>query len=397
MWKTVKLGDVLELIQNGVNCDQDKSGNGVKITRIETIADANINYEKTGFASLSEAQKERAKLKIGDILFSHINSAIHVGKSAIYNGEEPLFHGINLLRMRTTPDVDSHYFNFFLRSLFWSGYWKNACKQSVNQASVNQTDIKSINFSFPPLAEQQRIVEKLDKAFEEIDRAIEATERRREELVAIYDSKVTEILSRAMIECPHTKLSKLCSRITVGYVGKMSDQYLEDGIKFLRSQSIRPYRISHEGLLYISERFNESISKSQLRRGDVCVVRTGYPGTAAVVTEEWDGANCSDLVIFTPLKSLHSEFLELFFNADFGKSLVLGKVVGAAQKHFNVTSAKDVDFPEVPIEKQKQIVSISRELRSICDEAISIAVHKRAELIKLKTAILAQELEGPAR
>jgi len=81
------IGDVLTLIQNGVSCKQDKSGVGEKITRIETIADSSINYEKTGFAELDEKQKSKAKLAVGDILFSHINSPIHVGKTAIYDGK----------------------------------------------------------------------------------------------------------------------------------------------------------------------------------------------------------------------------------------------------------------------------------------------------------------------
>lgn len=173
MWKHGTIGDVLSIIQNGVNCIQDKSGQGHKITRIETIADANINYEKTGFSNLDEKQQEKAALVKGDILFSHINSPIHVGKTAIYDGSEPLYHGINLLRLRTIGDVDSSYFNRFLISLFWGGYWKRTAKQSVKQASVNQTDIKIVPFSYPPLAEQKRIVAKLDAAFAEIDKAEE--------------------------------------------------------------------------------------------------------------------------------------------------------------------------------------------------------------------------------
>ena len=118
MWRIETIGDVLSVIQNGVNCTQDKSGKGLKITRIETIADANINYDKTGFSNLDESQKQKAALKKGDILFSHINSPIHVGKTAIYDGSKPLYHGINLLRLHTIEAVDSNYLNYFLQSLF---------------------------------------------------------------------------------------------------------------------------------------------------------------------------------------------------------------------------------------------------------------------------------------
>ena len=123
MRKYGTVGDVLSIIQNGVNCKQNKNHQGNKITRIETISEAKINYSKTGFALLNETQKIKAKLQKGDILFSHINSPKHVGKTALYKGEEELFHGINLLRLNTIEEVDSSYFNNFLRHLFWSGYW----------------------------------------------------------------------------------------------------------------------------------------------------------------------------------------------------------------------------------------------------------------------------------
>lgn len=194
MWKNGCIGDVLVKIQNGINCKQDKSGVGKKITRIETIADAEINFEKTGFAQLSMVEMEKARLEENDILFSHINSPIHVGKAALYRGEEPLWHGINLLRMKTIDDVDASYFNYFLKLLFWSGYWKRTAKQSVNQASVNQNDIKSVPFSYPPLAEQQRIVAKLDAAFAEIDNAKYAIKNQQENYNALKSAILAQEL-----------------------------------------------------------------------------------------------------------------------------------------------------------------------------------------------------------
>ena len=179
------IGDALEVIQNGINCKQNKSGIGDKITRIETIADSDINYSRTGFSVLNGKQREKSRLIKGEILFSHINSPIHVGKTAIYDGTEPLYHGINLLRLRTIDSVESSYFNFFLQSLFYSGYWKQTAKQSVNQASVNQTDIKSVSFSYPPLAEQQRIVAKLETAVAELEAAKSAISKSQERYQAL--------------------------------------------------------------------------------------------------------------------------------------------------------------------------------------------------------------------
>lgn len=162
-WSRSTLGEVLGTIKNGVNCDQ-KSGTGnSKISRIETIASGEFDLSRVGHADLSVAEQERFKLSKNDILFSHINSPPHVGKTAILRSTADLYHGINLLLLRPIPDVDPLFLNYFLKKLHTEGYWRTICKQSVNQASVNQTDIKKVKFAFPDLVEQRSIVALLDQ------------------------------------------------------------------------------------------------------------------------------------------------------------------------------------------------------------------------------------------
>ena len=65
-----------------------------------------------------------------------------------------------------------NYFELYLKFLFQSGYWKVLCKQSVNQASVNQQDINKVDLVYPKsIAEQQRIVNYLNKSFNAISTA----------------------------------------------------------------------------------------------------------------------------------------------------------------------------------------------------------------------------------
>ena len=138
------------------------------------------------------------------------------------------------------------------------------------------------------------------------------------------------------------KLKDVCQRITVGHVGSMAGEYQESGIPFLRSLNISPFRISRRELKFIDRRFHDRLKKSALKPGDVAVVRTGYPGTACVIPEELGEANCSDLVLITPSPKLNPHFLAAIFNSTFGRDLVGGNLVGAAQQHFNITTAKEL-------------------------------------------------------
>ena len=154
------------------------------------------------------------------------------------------------------------------------------------------------------------------------------------------------------------KLKEVCTQVTVGFVGSMADEYCDEGIPFLRSLNIQPFRINTNDLKYIPQAFHERIRKSTLRPGDVGIVRTGYPGTACVIPAWLEEANCSDLVIVRPGPALNPHFLAAVFNSSFGRDLVGGNLVGAAQQHFNVTVAKELKLLLPPRKEQDKIAAI---------------------------------------
>lgn len=154
------------------------------------------------------------------------------------------------------------------------------------------------------------------------------------------------------------KLKEVCQQITVGFVGSMADEYCDEGVPFLRSLNIEPFKINLQDLKFIPQAFHDKIRKSTLRPGDVGIVRTGYPGTACVIPESLPEANCSDLVIVRPGPELNPHFLAALFNSSFGRSLVGGNLVGAAQQHFNVTVAKELKLLLPPRRAQDKIAAV---------------------------------------
>jgi type I restriction enzyme S subunit len=195
-WEKSTLGEVLETLRNGLNCKQDKSGKGSKISRIESIASAKFNPERVGYATLDSKEKARFRLHAGDILFSHINSPAHVGKTAIFDCDEEIYHGVNLLLMRPKPFLYPRFLNYWLLSVFEGGYWRKACKQSVNQASVNQQDIGRLVVHFPnQLAEQRRIVSILDEAFAGLEAMRANAEKNLQNARELFDSYLSDVFS----------------------------------------------------------------------------------------------------------------------------------------------------------------------------------------------------------
>jgi len=154
---------------------------------------------------------------------------------------------------------------------------------------------------------------------------------------------------------PAVAFSEICDRVTVGIVVKPASYYVPNGVPALRSLNIKPGKIVLEDLVYFSQSDNDTkLAKTKLRTNDVVIVRTGQPGTAAVVPSELDGVNAIDLLIASPQNELGDPtFLCTFFNSAGGRDLVLSKQRGQVQKHLNVGSLNEAIIPLPPIDLQR--------------------------------------------
>ncbi|HBM7653923.1 TPA: restriction endonuclease subunit S [Enterobacter cloacae subsp. cloacae] len=165
-WKQVELGDVFEKVSNGLTYDAN-SLDGLPVTRIETISTGRVNFEKVGWAPDCDNTR-RFKLNLGDILYSHINSLEHIGRVAYFNDDKPLYHGMNLLLLRTKMQNNSLFLFHLLNSQVGKKYAKAYAKSAVNQASISTTDIKTFKVFIPERLEQQKIASVLSAADAEI-------------------------------------------------------------------------------------------------------------------------------------------------------------------------------------------------------------------------------------
>ena len=157
----MKFGDLFHSISNGKNIKQVKGDSqGLPISRIETISDGTVNFGKVGYADLQAEPNKKWLLNAGDILFSHINSPKYVGKSAIFEeGMSAMIHGMNLLRLAPNRDlIIPKYALYLIRSEEFRSKLRKFINQSVNQASVSVSSLKSIPVEIPSLREQSKIV-----------------------------------------------------------------------------------------------------------------------------------------------------------------------------------------------------------------------------------------------
>lgn len=105
----------------------------------------------------------------GDILFNNTNSTELVGKTALVTKALPYAFSNHLTRIRVNKNKALSGWIVYVFNTFWKDkYFESICTRWVGQSGINQTALKKITIPLPPLAEQKRIVARLDSLSEEI-------------------------------------------------------------------------------------------------------------------------------------------------------------------------------------------------------------------------------------
>ena len=153
-----KLGTLCE-IRSGYSGNQLSSKKGLKVSRIETISGHKVNMERIGYVDPFDSS-ENFRLRIGDILFSNINSVEYIGNTAFIDKDYDLYHGMNLLRL--TPNdkvVMPFYLYLLLNTNRMLNRFKTICNKAVSQASINQTELGKVVIQLPNINAQKQICE----------------------------------------------------------------------------------------------------------------------------------------------------------------------------------------------------------------------------------------------
>jgi len=209
-------------------------------------------------------------------------------------------------------------------------------------------------FTLPPLDRQREIAGLLGGA----ERAIEAARLARVAAVRGNRSLVGRLLARHR-GYPERSVAEVSDLISVGVVVRPASYYVNDGVPMLRSFNVLPGYIDTAKLVYCSSEANDGpLAKSRLAAGDVVVVRSGVPGTAAVIPDRLDGVNCVDLIFVRPRADVcRSEYLSHFMNSPNGRAQVLARQAGLAQQHLNARALGCIRLPVPPLQVQDSIVA----------------------------------------
>ncbi|PKN52695.1 MAG: hypothetical protein CVU55_05545 [Deltaproteobacteria bacterium HGW-Deltaproteobacteria-13] len=145
-------------------------------------------------------------LRDGDILVQRGNTLEYVGVPAVYRGEPNHFIYPDLMmKLRVSREIDTNFIYFMMSSEPCRNFLRShASGTSGTMPKINQATLKSLPIPVPPLAEQKRIVAKVEQLMSLCDKL--ETERidKNNKRFKVHAAAVKRLLSASDALCFHS-------------------------------------------------------------------------------------------------------------------------------------------------------------------------------------------------
>lgn len=166
-WEWVRLDDLSQNIHYGYNGSANFNLKEPKLVRITDIQNNSINWNNVPACEIKENDIQNYKLQQNDILIARTGGTM--GKTYLVE-EVPSTSIFASYLIRCIPlSINAKYLKIFMESPF---YWQQLYNKAsgTGQPNVNGTSLKSLIVPLPPLAEQQRIVTKVEELIQIVDK-----------------------------------------------------------------------------------------------------------------------------------------------------------------------------------------------------------------------------------
>lgn len=367
----------------------------------ETLDISDLIYVDKTYMKNNPAKLVKKK----DILMSIANSKELVGKTSLINSfTGPMTFGGFVMAIRSKIVAD--YLFYYLRNEFYSGRFIGDSTQTTNIANINSTMLGQIETPVPPLAEQQRIVERIESLFSKLDEAKEKAQ----EVIDSFETRKAAILHKAFsgeltakwreengvgIESwENRSINDICHSLKYGTSKKSKTQ---GSVIVIRMGNLQQGEIDWSDLAYTDDK--EDIEKYRLYPGDVLFNRTNSAvlvGKTSIYRGEFPAIYAGYLI---KLDYKHDEIIGDYLNYALNTPAAREycnnvKTDGVNQSNINAKKIGAFVIPVASINEQQVIVEIISSLLKKENESKQAAEVVIDQIYTMKKAILARAFRG---
>ena len=172
-WEWVRLITLSKLIHYGYTASAAPKGNS-RLLRITDIQDDKVNWTTVPFCTIKDSDLEKYELHNRDILIARTGGTI--GKTYIVRElNEVAVFASYLIRSIPLENIYEEYLKLFMGSpCYWSQLTDAA--SGTGQPNVNGQSLSNLIVPLPPLAEQKRIVAKIEELLPKVEKYGKAQE-----------------------------------------------------------------------------------------------------------------------------------------------------------------------------------------------------------------------------
>ena len=345
-----RLGDLATYINGYAFKPEDRGKEGLPIIRIQDLTG---NTYDLGF--YNGDYPEKIEINDGDILISWSASlGVYIWNRGIALLNQHIFKVVF-----DKEEVNKQYFVFAVK---YNLKEMGTKAHGATMKHIVKKDFDNTLVPFPTIEKQDVIAEILSKAAYIVD-------ARKQELQKLDDLVRARFVELFGDENNSKNWSIVhiedVADVQVGVVIKPSQYYTDEsnGIKAFRSLNVGAGFIKDSDWVYFTAEGHQKNSKSILRENDLLIVRSGAPGTACVVTEDYVGCNAIDIIIAHPdCEKVNPYYLCTFTIMPHGKKQNVEGTGGAAQQHFNVGKYNKLQLMLPPKELQDKFVEFINQI-----------------------------------
>ena len=365
MWKTVRLGDIANIIAGQSPKGENYNKEGLGMPFYQGKKDYGDKFLKPPTVWTESVTKIAIE---GDVLMS-----VRAPVGALNIATEEICIGRGLAAIRVQAEIDKDYLFYALSQI--SDGLTGSSGAIFN--SINKKQIESIEFLLPPLAEQKRILAKLDAAFAEIDKTIKIKDYKILNYNDLSSGIMREVLNNDFYKWETKNLSQLSENLDTKRVPITKSKRVAGKVPYYGASGIVDYvedYLFEDNILLVSE------------DGGNLLMRT-YPIAFSVRGKCWVNNHAHVLRFKNPKLQ---EWVELYLNA----TNLSPYISGMAQPKLNQKKLNEIPIPCPNLEMLDKLLKIMLSAKKNVEKILLIEKKKINELKRLKSSILAQELQG---